>query len=394
MKILMVNYEYPPLGGGGGIAMMEVAEELARRHSVHVLTSGAAGLDAVSKHPSLDLTIHRAAIAGRKDRATASFLSMLAFLPSGIRTGNKLLKSAQFDLINTWFAIPSGVTGGWIAKKSGVPHVLTVIGGDIYDPSKWYSPHRFPISGRAVQWAVDRADTYVAISTDIADRSRKHFRFDGNIEVIPLGIRRPEFAPATRQELGMDPGRKYIVSVGRLVRRKDYPTLIRALKALGNSDTDLVMLGDGPEQANLKALTHELGIADRVHFRGFVSNELKYQVLSMSDIFVLASLHEGFGVVYLEAMFCGLPIIAANQGGQVDILKRNVTGDLINIGSVEEMTAAIRRLLDESDLRRRIGSDNRARAEQYTIAQVTARYENVFNKLVAKDLPSLGHSTV
>ncbi len=135
MKILMVNYEYPPLGGGGGIAMMEVAEELARRHSVHVLTSGAAGLDPTWQHPSLELTVHRAAVVGRKDRATASFPSMLSFLPSGVREGNKLLQSAQFDLINTWFAIPSGITAGWIARKSGVPHVLTVIGGDIYDPS-------------------------------------------------------------------------------------------------------------------------------------------------------------------------------------------------------------------------------------------------------------------
>ena len=394
MKILMVNYEYPPLGGGGGIAMMEVAEDLAKRHSVHVLTSGAPGLDAIWQHPSLDLTVHRAAVAGRKDRATASFLSMLDFLPSGIRTGNKLLESEQFDLINTWFAIPSGVTGGWIARKSGVPHVLTVIGGDIYDPSKWYSPHRFPVSGRAVQWALNRADTCVAISTDIADRTKKHFRVDGSIDVIPLGIRKPEFKSATRQELGMDPERKYIVTVGRLVRRKDYPTLIRALKELDRSDTDLVMIGDGPQQANLAELAKELGMADRVHFRGFVSNELKYQLLSNSDLFVLASLHEGFGVVYLEAMFCGLPIIAANTGGQVDILKAGVTGDLISIGQVPEMTAAIGKLMDDPELRGRIGRDNKARAEQYTIAQVTARYEKVFARLVAGDLPSFRHSTV
>lgn len=394
MKILMVNYEYPPLGGGGGIAMMEVAEELARRHSVHVLTSGAPGLDATSQHPSLDLTVHRAAVVGRKDRATASFPSMLSFLPSGVRAGNKLLQGGQFDLINTWFAIPSGITGGWIARKSSVPHVLTVIGGDIYDPSKWYSPHRFPVSGRAVQWALNRADTYVAISTDIADRTRKHFKVAGNIQVVPLGIRKPEFKSATRQELGMDSGRKYIVTVGRLVRRKDYPTLIRALKELGRSDTDLVMIGDGPEQANLSALAKELGIADRVHFRGFVSNELKYQILSNSDLFVLASLHEGFGVVYLEAMFCGLPIIAANSGGQVDILRAGATGDLIDIGQVAEMTAAIGKLMDDPDLRGRIGRDNKARAEQYTIAQVTARYEHVFARLVAGDLPNCRHSAV
>ena len=394
MKILMVNYEYPPLGGGGGIAMMEVAEELAKRHSVHVLTSGAPGLEAVSRHPSVDLTVHRAAVAGRKLRATATFSSMLNFLPAGIRTGNRLAKKIQFDLINTWFAIPSGLTGGWIARKNGIPHVLTVIGGDIYDPSKWYSPHRFWPSGQGVKWAIRRADAHVAISSDIADRTRKYFKLDRPIDVIPLGIRKPVVTPATREQLGMDPAKKYIVTVGRLVRRKDYPTLIRALQSLGNDDTDLVMIGDGPELGHLQALAKELGVSERVHFRGFVDNDVKYQILSNGDVFALASLHEGFGVVYLEAMFCGLPIVAANQGGQVDILQDGVTGYLVNAGNVPEMTGAFRKLLDDAALRSKIGSDNRARAEQYTIARVTARYEEVFGKLVEKMDPGFRTSTI
>ena len=394
MKILMVNYEYPPLGGGGGIAMMEVAEELGKRHSVHVLTSAAPGVATVWRHPTVDLTVHRAEVVGRKYRATATFTSMLNFLPSGIRTGNRLAKTIQFDLINTWFAIPSGITGGWIARKNGIPHVLTVIGGDIYDPSKWYSPHRFWPAGQGVKWAVRRADAHVAISSDIADRTRKYFKFDRSIDVIPLGIRRPVAAPASREELKMNPAKKYIVTVGRLVRRKDYPALIRALKALGDEDTDLVMIGDGPEAGNLQALTRELGLGDRVHFRGFVDNEVKYQILQNADVFALASLHEGFGVVYLEAMFCGLPIVAANEGGQVDILKDGVTGYLVNAGNVEEMTGALKKLLDDAALRNRVGSHNRESAEQYTIARVTARYEEVFGKLVGKELPSFRTSTI
>ena len=78
MKILLVNYEYPPLGGGGGIAMMEFAKELARRHDVHILTSGVKGLSPREKDSELDLTIHRAHVIGRSDRATASFASMAA----------------------------------------------------------------------------------------------------------------------------------------------------------------------------------------------------------------------------------------------------------------------------------------------------------------------------
>jgi glycosyltransferase involved in cell wall biosynthesis len=379
MKILLVNYEYPPLGGGGGIAMMEIAEELATRHSVHVLTSGAPGLEAVSRHPSVDLTVHRAPVLARRhDRATASFLSMLGFLPSGIRLGNRLFDQLQFDVVNTWFAIPSGVTGGWLAKKHRVPHVLTVIGGDIYDPSKWYSPHHFSPSGSAVKWALRHADEHVAISSDIANRTREYFRFDKNIDVIPLGIRKPRFGEVTREHLKLLPGRRYIVTVGRLVRRKDYPTLIRAISVLDRADVDLLMIGDGPEHQNLQALANELGVGDRVRFLGFVSNEVKYQVLANSDLFVLASLHEGFGVVYLEAMFCGLPIIAANQGGQVDILDDGTTGGLVDIGNVEQMASAIRTLIDDPDLRSKIGHANRIRAENYSISRIAERYEKIF----------------
>jgi glycosyltransferase involved in cell wall biosynthesis len=303
---------------------------------------------------------------------------MLGFLPSGIRHGSRLLEANTFDIVNTWFAIPSGITGGWISTKHHVPHLLTVIGGDIYDPSKWYSPHRFPASGAAVKWALRHADAHVAISSDIAGRTREYFGFDGKIEVIPLGIREPVFARAQRDALGLDPQKQYVVTVGRLVRRKDYPTLIRAIKALGRDDVELLMIGDGPEQQNLRELAASLGIADRVRFLGFVSNEAKYQYLSVSDLFVLASLHEGFGVVYLEAMFCGLPIIAADRGGQTDILEDGVTGSLVPSGDQDRMDQAIRHWLDDPATAKRTGESNRARADNYTVARVAERYERAF----------------
>ena len=228
MRILLVNYEYPPLGGGGGIAMMEIAEELARTHEVHVLTSGTKALPAVEKHDSLNLTIHRAQVFGRSARATASFASMAAFLPAGTRLGNRLVSELSFDVVNTWFAIPSGIVGSAVAKKNGIPHVLTFIGGDIYDPSKWYSPHQFYPAGLAVRRVLRQADSHVAISTDIVGRAKEHFGFNRPVEVIPLGIHEPQFVPKTREELGLDASKKYVVAVGRLVRRKDYPTLLKA----------------------------------------------------------------------------------------------------------------------------------------------------------------------
>jgi len=381
MRILLINYEYPPLGGGGGIAMMEIAQELARRHEVHVFTSGIKGLSAIEKHQALNLTIHRVQVLGRSDRATASFSSMAAFLPAGVRRGNQLMASHAFDVINTWFAIPSGITGAAIAEKHRVPHLLTIIGGDIYDPLKWYSPHRFFPAGMAVKRVLRQASARVAISTDIAARARRYFGFRRPIEVIPLGIAEPRYSRCSRAELGLDDTRKYVVAVGRLVRRKDYPTLLRAVRDLPRDDTDLILLSDGPERDNLRALAGQLGIGDRVHLKGFVADELKYQILANSDLFALVSLHEGFGVVYLEAMHCGLPVIAADQGGQINLLSDGETGRLVPIGDAPAITRSLAELLGDEALAKRIGAHNRQRFQDFSISRLAQKYESAFEAM-------------
>lgn len=381
MRILLVNYEYPPLGGGGGIAMMEIATELARRHEVHVLTSRTSAQEDVEKHPTLALTIHRVLVFGRSDRATASFLSMAAFLPTGIRRGKRLLADKPFDVVNTWFAIPSGIVGGAIARHGRVPHVLTIIGGDIYDPSKWYSPHRFFPAGMAAKWALRHAEAHVAISTDIARRAHEHFGAPDDIEIIPLGIAEPQFQQVPREALGMSPGRKYIVAVGRLVRRKDYPTLLEALRILDREDTSLLILGDGPERERIEELARQLGISHRVELRGFVSEEEKYQILANSDVFALASLHEGFGVVYLEAMYCGLPIVAADEGGQVDLLQDGATGKLVPIGDAKAIGDGLSELLADETLAERISDHNRKRIQKFSVSHLADRYEQAFRRV-------------
>lgn len=381
MRILFVNYEYPPLGGGGGIAMKEIAEELANRHEVHVLTSGAADMPTTERHAGRNLTIHRTKVLGRNARATASFVSMGSFLVSGIRRGTELLAHMKFDVVNTWFAIPSGVVGTTVARKASVPHVLTIIGGDIYDPSKWYSPHRFAPAGVAVKWSLRRADRLIAISSDIARRAREYFNVKEEIEIISLGIAEPAFQPVSRQQLDMASNRKYVVAVGRLVRRKDYPTLIRSIKALGRDDVSLIILGDGPERDNLTALANELEISDQVELRGFVAESVKYQILANSDVFALVSLHEGFGIVYLEAMYCGLPVIAANEGGQIDILKDGQSGSLVPVNDVDKLTEALRLVIEEPGLGTRFSEHNRGKFQDLSIARLATRYETAFEQL-------------
>jgi len=378
MNILMVNYEWPPLGGGGGVAMGTIAKELAQRHTVHVLTSGAGGLPSAETIADGRITVFRCPAFLRHSKSVASIASMLAFWPLGVRLGKKLLRRYRYDVINTWFAIPSGPVGVGIAKRGDIPHVLTIIGGDIYDPSKWYSPHRNPVLKQVVRSVLRKADGHTAISRDIEARTRDIYGFDRPIDVISLGITEPTFEPRSRQDLGLQDGVTYLISVGRIVRRKDYPTLLRALKRVGRSDVHLLLLGDGPERGNLEAFSKQLGIAERVHFRGFVPEEEKYQLLAAADVFALTSLHEGFGLVYLEAMHCGLPVIASRTGGQVDFLADGETGYLVPTGDAESLANALQMMLDEPALRAAMAEKNRERVKSYYASATATRYEKLF----------------
>ena len=379
MKILFVNYEYPPLGGGGGVATRDVAVELAKRHEVHVLTSAAPDLAAEDVVDGVRL--FRAPVWGRNARSHASFLSMITFWPIGTRLGKKLIAEHQYDVINTWFAVPSGPTGTHLAKASGVPHVLTMAGGDIYDPSKWYTPDKNPVLSQVVKWVLRSAQGHVAVSTDLAKRAKAIYGFDKPIEVISLGAVPSGIEPAPRSALGLAEDVVYMITVGRLVRRKNLTRLLDAMAQVSCDKLHLLVVGDGPEKGNLAAQAQQLGMQDRVHFRGFVPEQEKHQLLQAADIFTLPSLHEAFGIVYIEGMLAGLPVIASRPGGQEDYLSDGETGYLVDREDTSALRDAIQRLTDDRAARKKMGEQARETALGFSPQNTAGQYEALFERL-------------
>ena len=356
MRILFCNYEYPPLGGGGGVVMAALARELARRHTVTVLTSRALGLSAISRDG--DVRVVRVPVFFRRELAVADFPSMLAYLPMGALRGLTLRGSDAFDVINTHFAVPTGPLGQLLAGLYGVPNVLSLHGGDLFDPSKRTSPHRHAWLRAPIARLLKRADALVGQSRNTLGHVQDLYGVRRDAHLIPLGIDRPPATPrALRSEFGLPDDAFVLVTVGRIVPRKATVRLVQSLQASGLGNAHLLIVGEGPDAAAVRTAAAEAGLADRVHLLGQVSEERKYQALSVADIFVSTSQHEGFGLVFLEAMAFGLPIVCFDHGGQTDFLADGVTGCLVPLNDLDRFARSIVKLQDAGVRRENRGQE-------------------------------------
>ena len=379
LAILLLCYEYPPIGGGGGVGAKQYAEAWAAQgHQVTVLTGHAVGLAERERVNGVDVV--RVATWGKKNRATSTALSMAAYL---VTAALYLLRHRpacrRFDVINTHFAVPTGPLGWLAGKLLGRPNVLTIIGGDIYDPTKGSSPHRHLLFRVLNSFLMNAAGRVIAISSDTRARAERYYRVRRPIEVINYAF----LPPAGTASVPPLPAERYhLISVGRLVERKGFAFLIRALPLLPR-DVHLLLVGDGPLDGELRALAEEIGVTDQVTFLGYRTTEDIHGWLKRADCYVLSSLHEGLGIVVQEAMYAGLPIVATDEGGQVDLIRPERNGLLVKPGSPEQLADAIGRLYRDRELGRTMGRHNRDDVEAYFAGPNSELYVAVFRGLIA-----------
>ena len=376
MRILFCNYEYPPLGGGGGVVMAALARQLARRHEVTVLTSRAGDLRAEDRDGGV--RVLRAPVFFRREMAVANFPSMAAYLPTGFLRGLRFGRN-EFDVINTHFVVPTGPLGHALARWQGIPNVLSVHGGDLFDPSKGSSPHLHAPLRAAVRWMLRAADDVVGQSRDTVRHVTELYGVRRPVELIPLGIDRPPpVSAASRQDLGLPDDAFVMITIGRMVARKATTQLIDTFAASNIPNAHLVIVGDGPDAPAVDKRATELGVRNRVHMLGQVSEAEKYAALSVSDVFVTASQHEGFGLVFLEAMAFGLPVLCYDRGGQTDFLVTGETGHVVKLNDQEAFVFALIELHRDREARERYGQHNRQLVENFFIDTCAARYEQIF----------------
>jgi len=250
---------------------------------------------------------------------------------------------------------------------------------------------RSPTTRLLLRQLLLRNDAVVAIAPTV-----KRYLVEKNripeplVHVIPYGVResrRPSEAELAdeRASLGIPDD---VVLLGTVCRLHDghkrVSDLIRALASLRSAAAlHLLIVGDGPDRQKLESLSRELGVAGRVHWAGYRADPAP--CFHLMDVFALTSALEGFGIVFVEAAFCGLPCIGSAVGGIVDAIDDGVTGMLVSAGDVGAIAAAIQRLVEDPELRRRMGAAGRERAARlHAVKTYGASFDALFTNALAR----------
>jgi glycosyltransferase involved in cell wall biosynthesis len=240
------------------------------------------------------------------------------------------------------------------------------------------------------RWALRRYDRVICVSQDLADQCAafgvprdRLLQIDNAIDCVEF-CRRQEIATA-KQSLGWPAKRLLIGSVGRLAAEKGYDLLIQSLASLvaEGRDVGLAIAGDGPERSTLTALIQDLRLGDRVRLLGFVADPRPFY--EAMDVYALSSLREGLPNVLLEAMAVGAPIVATSVAGVPRLLDGGEGGMLVAPGDIDQMTAGLTHVLDDTDKRRRFAEAGlRIVAERYSFAARMAKVAAVYDDVLTE----------
>lgn len=305
MRVLMLNYEYPPLGGGAANATRYLLKEFVKADAIQVDLVTSSIDEYEIDHLSKRVCVHKLNIGKDGNLHYQSMKDLLVYSWKAYYYSRHLLKKKNYDVCHAFFGIPCG----FIAMKLGIPYVVSLRGSDVPFYSKrfyWLDSLIFKyLSGRI--WKKARA--VIANSQGLRELAlESHPNTD--IEVIPNGVDIDLFKP--NQDSDSEKKEQFtIVSVGRLIERKGFDLVIHALR--GMSDVRLVIVGEGPEKERLVKLAKDLSV--NVTFLGMVEHDEMAKVYQGADMFILASKNEGMSNAMLEAMACGLPVVTSDVGG-------------------------------------------------------------------------------
>ncbi len=361
MRLLIVNYEYPPVGGGASNASGFLAATLARQgHQVSVVTS------AFREYRGLNVEdgvrVHRIP-ALRKMIDRADVRQMQHFAASASVHAPLIARRERIDGMIVYFTVPSGLVGYWLRMLFRRPYLVSLQGGDV--------PGLIPEldrTHRRIRWLrrkiLGSARAIVANSQGLADLALKTDPFP--IEVVPNGVDCAMFHPADDRADSGVPFR--IFFAGRLQKQKNLEVLLDELARLrrqGVTEFRLDVAGDGPLGPGLREYAERLELTDGVFWHGWLPKSKLVSLYRSADCFVNPSLYEGLPNTVTEAMASGLPVVASRVIGNDELVNDGETGLLFPLDEPRQLGDALLALMRDREAARRMGAAGRARAVEH-----------------------------
>ncbi|MDO6518295.1 N-acetyl-alpha-D-glucosaminyl L-malate synthase BshA [Zobellia uliginosa] len=370
MKIAIVCY---PTFGGSGVVATELGIALADRgHEVHFVTY---------KQPV------RLGLLGNKiyfHEVHVPEYPLFKYQPYELALSSKLVDTVKLhniDLLHVHYAIPHAYAG-YMAKKMleeegiYVPMITTLHGTDItlVGNHPFYKP--------AVTFSINQSDVVTSVSENLKQRTMEFFDIKKEIEVVPNFIDKSNysltFTDCQRSLMAKD-DEKIITHISNFRKVKRIPDVIEIFDRIQKEiPAKLVMVGEGPEKENAERLCEEKGLVDKVIFLGN-SNEID-RILCFSDLFLLPSESESFGLAALEAMINKVPVISSNAGGIPEVNEHGITGFLSDIGDVADMAHNALRILKDEDTLEQFKQNAVTSAERFDIKKVLPLYEALYER--------------
>lgn len=373
MKILFLNSEYPPVGGGAGNASANIARLLVRMgNNVIMLTSGFDDLLRDELREGVRI-VRAPALRRRLDRSTV--LEQLSFMFIASSRGLSLIRQFKPDVTLAFFGLPSGAVAWLLKKTSDIPYVISLRGGDVpgFRPYDFRLYHKVAAPYLRLIWHDSSA--VVANSRGLRDLAAA---FDSSIDIsiIPNGVEMDKFFVPNRD---WSPPR--IFSAGRVVYQKGFDLGIQALAGLKDIQWQWYIAGDGPQMPILQTMAQKHGLKDRVHFLGWQTAEELKEQYAEANLFLFPSRHEGMPNAVLEAMASGLPVVATRIAGNEELVADGETGALVPAEDLNALRESLRPLLTNAKMRERMGRAARRRVEQsFGWTRVAEGYQSILEK--------------
>jgi N-acetyl-alpha-D-glucosaminyl L-malate synthase BshA len=372
LKIGLVCY---PTFGGSGIVATELGKALAEKgHEIHFITySKPVRMDWFTKN----MYYHEVSV---------SDYPLFEYAPYELLLSSKLVDVAinqKLDILHVHYAIPhasAAFSAQQILKTRNIdlPFITTLHGTDItlLGKDKSFQP--------VIEFAINQSDAVTAVSESLKEDTYQFFDIKKDIEVIPNFIDPSLYRFAEDIELRAQFAEKdevIITHISNFRKVKRVDDVIRIFEGVQQKlSAKLLMVGDGPELHQVKNLARELGISDKVFFLG--KSKRIEQITSISDVFLLPSETESFGLVALEAMASGVAVVSSNVGGLPEVNKDGVTGFLNEVGDIEGMIASVLTILKDKDTLARFKTNALEHSRNFELNKIVPVYENLYLSLV------------